>query len=134
MKKILSLVLLLISVTFISFGCTPVDQTAKDGDYIVITVSGEIAEDLTLAQYMEQIKGGESLSSFVMEGGMITEINGLKASGNVYWMLFTDDSENSNADWGTVTVNEKIYPSASLGAESLIIKSGYTYIWYAQAF
>lgn len=134
MKKILSLVLLFISVTFISVSCTPVDQTAKDGDHIVITVSGEIAEGLTLVQYMEQIKGGETLSSFVIEGGMLTKINGLKATGNVYWMLFTNDGENSNADWGTVTVNGTVYSSASLGAESLIVKSGYTYIWYAQAF
>ena len=50
-----------------------------------------------------------------------------------YWMLYTDDSENSNTAWGQIEYDGKIYGSAALGAGELVIKDGLTYIWYYQA-
>lgn len=132
MKKLTSLFLacaLMLSLVFV--GC---DNTvpAKNGDTVVIAVTGEVAEGTTLLDYMQSINGGEILKSYVIENGMVTCINGMKASGSIYWFLFTDDVENSNSDWGSVTVEGITYNSASLGAELLIVKSGCTYIWQAQ--
>ena len=132
MKKLTSLFLalaLMLSLVFV--GC---DNTvpAKKGDMVVIAVTGEVAEGTTLLDYMQSINGGEILKSYVIENGMVTCINGMKASGSIYWFLFTDDVENSNSDWGSVTVEGITYNSASLGAELLIVKSGCTYIWQAQ--
>ena len=134
MKKLTSLFLvfaLMLSLAFI--GC---DNTvpAKNGDTVVIAVTGEVAEGTTLLDYMQAINGGEILKSYVIENGMVTCINGMQASGNTYWMLFTDDVENSNSDWGSVTVEDVTYHSATLGAESLVVKSGCTYVWQAQSF
>ena len=137
MKKLTSLFLacaLMLSLAFA--GCASVTDMVDESnsDTVVIAVTGEVAEGTTLLDYMQSINGGEILKSYVIENGMVTCINGMKASGNTYWMLFTDDVENSNSDWGSVTVEGITYNSASLGAESLVVKSGCTYIWQLQSF
>lgn len=136
MKKISKLIAILLIFAIATFvGCNNVSNLlAKNGDTVVLTVTDDVEVGTTLLDYMQSIKGGEVLSSYTIENGMVTEINGALAKGNVYWMLFTDDGENSNETWGTVTVNGKVYASASLGAELLKIKKGCTYIWVAQAF
>ncbi len=67
---------------------------------------------------------------------MITRINDIanSASENKYWMLYTSDTANANDAWGTVEYKEKTYGSATLGAESLVIKEDCLYIWYYQSF
>ena len=49
-------------------------------------------------------------------------------------MLYTSDSENANEAWGIVEYEGKNYGSATLGAESLPVKSGAIYIWWYQSF
>ena len=136
MKKIISVLLVALAIILSSFaGCINTDGVAaKNGDTVVLTVESTVADGTTLADYMSTIKGGEALTSFTFEGGMLTEINNMKASGSTYWMLYTDDAEFSNADWGVVVVDEVTYYSATLGAESLVVKGGCTYIWQAQTF
>ena len=132
MRVVLSLIICVLML--FSMACVNTDAVpAVDGDYVILSVAE--AEDCTnLIDYMNKIKGGETLTSFEIADGMITIINGKKASGTIYWMLFTDDAEYSNEQWGTVVVNGVTYYSATMGAESLPVKAGATYVWYAQDF
>ncbi len=134
-KSLLTLcvVLLLISTCFI-FACQDKNAVTVDGDYVVIKVDlKDVKEGATLLDYMEYLKGEEKLE-YVIKDGMITSINGKTGKSNQYWMLYTDDEKNSLGEWGSCVYNEKIYLSASLGAEMLEIQDGATYIWHLQTF
>lgn len=132
MKVLLSLIICILML--FSFACVNTDTVpAVDGDYVILTAA-ESEDCANLLDYMNKINGSESLKSFEISNGMITTINGKKASGNVYWMLFTDDAEYSNEQWGSIEVGGVTYYSATLGAESLPVKAGSTYVWYAQEF
>ncbi len=133
MKKITSLFMALLSVAFLFCACDQV-AVAKEGDFVMIGVSEDFTGEVLLSDYMEQIKGSKSLVSFKIKNGMLTEINGIKASGRVYWMLYTDDADNSSSDWGTIEIDGITYASASAGAEGIIVSPGSTYVWYAKAF
>ena len=138
MKKILSLILLVVCACLCFVGCNDISNTAdtvaKDGDYVLINVESIPESVVTLSDYMNSIKGGNEISAFIIENGMLTSINGKKSQGSLYWMLYTSDAEYSNTAWGSVTVDGVTYYSATLGAEELPVKGGCTYVWYAQQF
>ena len=135
MKRVFALMLVLLSVVVCFSACKNVDgYPAKDGDTVILTVTQEHDGVTFLADYMEYVSGSEELSSYVINDGMVVVINDLRAIGNVYWMLYTDDSEYSNNAWGSVTLDGVTYYSATLGAEELPVKMGCTYVWMAQAF
>ena len=129
----LTLIFAFLLTAFVFVGCKKAPVTL-DGDYIVITAD-EGAEGKTLLAYMNDLKAQEQLS-FELVNGMVTSING-KANAADFsscWMLYTSDSENANEAWGVVEYEEKNYGSATLGAESLPVKSGEIYIWWYQSF
>ena len=135
-KKLVVLLTLILVIVCTSFGCARPKVVTQSENTIVITVSSQICEitsDLTLLNYMNALKDGGDLS-FEMENGMVVEFNGIKQTSNSYWMLYTDDSENSNSVWGTITYEGKTYASASSGAEILVVKTDCTYIWCYQTF
>ena len=138
MKKFLSLILVVLCACLCFVGCNNVSDSsevvAKDGDYVLINVESVPESVVSLSDYMNSIKGGNIISVFTIENGMLTSINGKKAQGSLYWMLYTNDAEYSNSAWGSVTVEGVTYFSATLGAEELPIKADCTYIWYAQQF
>ena len=111
----------------------------KESDtYIVLTVSDEqmpLSNDTTLVEYMQSLKEDGKLD-FEVSGGMITSINGIEnpADWSACWMLYTDDTENSNTEWGTVEYKEKTYGSSMWGGETLKVKNGCVYIWVYQSF
>ena len=138
MKKFSSLLLtLLVILTAVFFtACKKEPLVIKESDtYVVIKVDTD-KTDLTLANYMANLK--EYNDMFVIENGMVTSINGIKNASDFSscWMLYTDDyrEEFSNSLWGTIKYKEKTYNSAALGAESLVVKNGCTYIWIYQTF
>lgn len=64
---------------------------------------------------------GEYVESF--------EVNGIKYGDlNTYVFFYTDDSEYSTTQWGTLTTNGKEYGSMSSGPSSILAKEGMTYI------
>ena len=133
----LTLVLLLALILLSVSACAPSSESlAKDGDNVVLFISEnyELSEGETLATFMGRLVGSKKISSFIFKDGMLTALNGKAAKGNVYWMLYTDDSEYSNNAWGSVTLDGVTYYSATLGAEELPVKMGCTYVWMAQAF
>ena len=141
MKKFFSAVLaLIISIVMLSLlGCGGNNLVIKETDtYIVITASNEqmqINSDTTLVDYMNSLKEDGELS-FEIKNGMVNSVNGIEnpLDYSSCWMLYTSDTENSNSVWGTIEYKGNTYGSAVLGAESLIIKDGYLYIWVYQTF
>ena len=141
MKKIFSTILaLIISIVTVNLlGCGGNNLVIKETDtYIVITASNEqmqINSDTTLVDYMTSLKEDGELS-FEIKNGMVNSVNGIEnpLDYSSCWMLYTSDTENSNSVWGTIEYKGNTYGSAVLGAESLIIKDGYLYIWVYQTF
>ena len=140
-KKLLSCLLaaaLLMSILLCT-GCHSEPLVIKDSDtYIVIKTTQEAIggkTDMLLVDYMQQLKDKGELV-FELADGMITSINGIAnpADYSSCWMLYTSDEANSNAAWGTVEYQGKLYGSAVAGAETLKIKADQLYIWVYKSF
>ena len=135
LTKLFALILTLISLfVFTSCQDNNDDKTPSDADVIMTVSAAKFdLEGKTLKDYMDHLVGKGELT-YVIADGMITEINGTKNGLNSYWMLYTDDTENSNTAWGTYEVGGKIYASAAVGAAELTLKDGCTYIFTYQTF
>ena len=138
LTKLFAFMLVLVSIMTM-FACqNPTtdngDREPSDADVIMTISAAEFdLEGKTLKDYMDHLVGNGELT-YVIADGMITEINGTKNGLNSYWMLYTDDAENSNTAWGTYEVGGKTYASAALGAAELTLKDGCTYIFTYQTF
>lgn len=151
LKKVL-VVLTILSTLLCFVSCSKSDESVKsknpalaatlvkvDGDVITITVDSDyldITETTVLLDYMKALKNDGALDYTLSKDGMITAINGKEnpADWSKCWMLYSNDTELSNGEWGTVTVNGVTYLSAVLGAESLPIKDGKIYVWEFKSF
>lgn len=138
MKKFLTLaltVIVMLTATLIS-ACKKEPLVIKESDTYVIVKVETSETNLTLAKYMESLS--EYKDMFVIENGMVVSINGIKNADDwsACWMIYTNDysEEASNAAWGTLIYNEETFNSAALGAESLIVKDGCSYIFNYQTF
>ena len=134
-SMLLSLMLLALAGCF----AKKAPMVIKESDtYIVITVSSEqmeLTDTTTLVEYMNALKEDGELD-FEMANGMVSSVNGIEnpADWSSCWMLYTNDTELSNNSWGTAEYNGETFGSAIVGAEELIVKNGYKYIWYYQSF
>lgn len=135
MKKLktswLALLLCLVATVFgVCFvGC---NKSNEEVEPVVITVEGA-TDGQTLKSYMDGMESRGQIS-FIISDGMVTEINGVKQTANCYWMLYTDDAENSDTSWGTCEYNGITYASSMYGADSLTVKNGCTYVWKYEKF
>lgn len=102
---------------------------------MVVIQVGDVEEEITLLSVMENLQA-EGKLSFVVVGGMITELNGISndVDYDPCWMLYTSDVELSNQDWGTVEYNGAVFGSAIVGAETLTVIPGGYYVWNYQSF
>ncbi len=135
MKKLTKILTIILAITCLFAFTACKKPVVVDGDSVIITArSSEYdIEGKTLAEFMVII-GEDDKLEYEVKDGMVTSINGKSNITNSYWMLYTDDTENSNEAWGTVEYDGKTYASASLGATDLIVKDGATYIWVYQTF
>lgn len=149
MKKFLSLLLTVafvfsLSTLFVSckskfdgkIDATVTQEQSVNGEVNPVVIFVQKGQDLTnatLIDCMNQLQESQEFS-FTVENGMITKINGTKNGNSSYWMLYTNDEDSSNTAWGTYEYNGEIFGSSILGAETLLIKSGCTYIWVYQTF
>lgn len=86
-----------------------------------------------LIDYMNDEQSNGKLT-FEVASGMVTKINGVANTTNSYWMLYTDDANNSNSTWGTYEYDGKTLASAALGAEALVVVDGCLYVWVYTTF
>lgn len=103
---------------------------SEDKKTVIIKVDSDKGE--SLEEYMKSL-ASEGLT-FEIKDGMVTSINGVANTATSYWMLYTDDAEQSNDEWGTYDYNGKKHGSATVGAKELKIKKGCVYIWTYQTF
>lgn len=140
-SKIISLflVIMLLACTVLLSGCKSEPLVIKDSETcIVIKTTKEAMDgnsDMLLIDYMDKL-ADEGKMTCKISNGMVTSINGIDnpADFSSCWMLYTSDTENSNAAWGTVEYDGKLYGSAISGAETLKIKPDQLYIWVYQSF
>ncbi len=135
MKRILTTVLtfsLLFVLSFSLVACKKEVEITDDSVIIRVDIS-KVGEGSTLKDYMDYLNS-EGKLSFVSNSGMIISINGRKGNANTYWMLYTSDAQNSNAQWGSCVCEGETYYSASYGFEQLVVKDGELYIWTLQSF
>ncbi len=120
-------------------GNVNVEKITLDVDeagYVSIFVQeGGAEEGTTLLSVMKALKE-EGKLTFSEESGMLTEMIGKKNAldYSACWMLYTSDAKMTNDEWGTVTHKEKTYGSAILGANTLEVVEGETYLWQYQTF
>lgn len=136
MKKTLTLALsffVLVACVFIS-ACAKSPIRADDTT-VFITATDESYDfaDKKLADYMNYLKDKGELT-FEIDNGMVTMVNGKYQTSSSFWMLYTDDAENSNNAWGTFEHEGKIYGSATLGVTELVLKEGCVYVLTYQSF
>lgn len=140
-KKILSctLAFVLLVCGVMLTGCKSEPLVIKDSETcIVIKTTKEVVGDKTdmlLIDYMNTLtEDGKMICK--ISNGMVTSINGIDnpADFSSCWMLYTSDTENANAAWGTVEYDGQVYGSAISGAETLVIKPDQLYIWVYQSF
>ena len=134
-KKVVSLVSLISAVLALFSlaalaGCHTSSVTA-DVD-VVIRATAE-QDGMTLLAVMEELQTAGELS-FTVSDGMITELNGTKQTPSSYWMLYTNDQENANEQWGTCEYEGEVLGSATLGAGELAVKAGCVYLWSFESF
>lgn len=129
-KKTLIVIALLICMLCVFFvGC---NNVVSKEDAVVITVEKGV-NDVSLKSYMDTLNEKGRLE-YTISKGMVESINGKANTTNTYWMLYTNDTENSNTQWGTYEYEGETFGSSTLGAEELKVKSGKVYIWVYQKF
>ena len=134
MKKKLTITALLLSLALTLFAIAACG--GNDPEHIVLKPSESemtITQTTTLQDYMDYLVDKGELE-YEISGTFITSINGVANTTNSYWLLYTDDSANSDKSWGTLEYGGKTYNSATLGAADLIVASGCTYIWSFESF
>ena len=137
-KLLLTLLTFVLLFSMVACGNGETHVIKETDEKIIITISSkqmELKDDTTLIEYMQSLKNDGELE-FEIANGMITSINGIAnpADWSSCWMLYTNDTELSNSAWGTAEYNGETFGSAIVGAEALIVKDGYKYIWYYQSF
>lgn len=130
-KKLVTLTLILATLAALFSACVkPVVQTDTE---VVIVVKNSVMSDVEgkfLVDYLDALKEDGKLT-YQADDGMVVKINDVeaKASESRYWMIYTDDADNSNEAWGTYEYDGKTYSSATLGIEDLPLKADATYIF-----
>ena len=129
-RKFISLVTLFLAVI-----CSALCFIACGGENqpVAITAPQTVEEGTNLLDIMQEQKMAGELA-FEIENGMIVEINGTKNTTNSFWMLYTSDEKNANAEWGTFEWKGETLGSAVAGADTLIVAQGETYVWVYQKF
>ncbi len=117
---------------FTLIACLFCAACAKDVKTVGIAVR-DAAEGETLKTYMDKMEERGEIS-YTIENGMVTSVNGIANAANSYWMLYTDDVENSDESWGVLEYDGKTCFSAKLGAEALHVKNGCVYVWSYESF
>ena len=93
----------------------------------------EVQAGTKLLDYMNELKKLNEIT-FTIDNGMIMTIDGKSGNSSTFWMLYTDDADNSNSQWGTYEYEGKTLGSATLGADQLPVKDGCVYVWVLQSF
>lgn len=115
-------------------GSAKAEIVSKTDTMVVIKIN-ETEGFATLLDAMTYLKDEGELT-FELTGGMVSSIEGKAnpADWSACWMIYTSDTEMSNAKWGTINYDGNVYASAIVGAEELQVSSGEYYVWSYDTF
>lgn len=122
-------------VMFFAFACGKGAKNQADENTVIIRPSNDVLvlkSDTTLMEYLETMKE-KGLIDFTTSSDMIISVNGIEnkstgANSMKCWMLYTSDESQSNEAYGVLEYEGVQYPSASLGADMLMVKEEFVYI------
>ncbi len=134
-KRLIALILVVVSMLAL-FACSggavkaKVDYSTETETIITVTKAEEKA---TLIDAMKELKKDEKLayeSTSSQYGEMVNTIGTRTADADAFefWAIYTTDLEFAN-DEVSVTVNGQTFYQAMLGASSLTVKDGESYLW-----
>ena len=136
MKKFLVCLISALTICTCCFfaACIEREPVKADENTVVITATDSSFDfnEKTLKDYMDHLQQNGKLT-YTISNGMVTSINGKSQTLTSYWMLYTDDSENADSEFG-LEYEGTVYGSANWGAEALTVKEGCIYIWAYQTF
>ena len=138
-KRISILAWLIAAVCLLcSFGCgtqkgsATVTVLTREENTLVLTVSDTQGE-FTLLNCLQSL-AAEGEIEYETKGTMLTAIGGVKNDDATfsYWMIYTSDTSNANAAWGSVEYNGATLSSAAKGISKLQVKDGCLYVFCYQ--
>ena len=139
-RKIVSFISILATVILCAFclsscgGSDAVKAKVVESNQTLLVIEIEDTDGkATLRNAMDALKKEKEISFEADSTGMIISINGQANGGNSYWMLYTSDKETSDPNF-TYTYGDRTFDFALLGAQTLIVAKGATYVWTYQTF
>ena len=130
MKKTVALLLCVMLFCALLCGCGAKTKVLKETDEFIVITPSEDFVGKTLKDCMDDLKTRGELEFTEKDsewGAYIDSVNGIASAGSKYWLLYTDDTENSGGV--SIKCEEKTCYLASYGASNLIIAKGCIYVW-----
>ena len=132
MKKVVTVLFALFLACSALFACKKdsVKELSESDEYVVLVPESEYVGG-KFADYMAAYAEENDEFTFVAYDGFVSSINGIENSyeTNYYWMLYTNDADNSNPAWGKIKYKGEVFCSAAVGINDLSVVEGKTYIW-----
>ena len=131
MKKLVTLLLCVALACAFLCGCAQKTKVLKETDKFIVITPSEDFVGKTLKECMDDLKDRGELDFTEQDsayGAFINSVNGIENTSSMYWMLYTDDAENSD-DWSKIEYQSKTYKIANYGASGLVVAKGCIYIW-----
>ena len=131
MKKTVALLLCVMFFCALLCGCGAKTKVLKETDKFIVITPSENFVGKTLKDCMDDLKTRGELEFTEQDselGAFINSVNGIENTSSMYWMVYTDDAENSDG-WSKIEYQSKTYNIANYGASSLVIAKDCIYIW-----
>ena len=138
MKKKLTIASILFAL--ICALCAFAACSKKDVDPVVLNTADTeytITDTSTLKDYMDYLKDKGEFNYSYSEGAygaFLESVNGVANTTNCYWMIYTDDTENSSTEWGSYDYDGKTLGSANFGISDMPLKENTIYVFAYQSF
>lgn len=138
MKKKLSIASLLLVIILAL--CALSACSEKQAEPVVMNTAGTeyvITEESTLKGYMDYLVDKGELEYTYSEGtfgAFIESVNGVANTTKSYWMIYTDDAENSSTEFGSYDYDGTILGSANYGISDMPLKENTLYVLVYQTF
>lgn len=131
MKKAVTVLLCVVLACTLFVGCGAKTKVLKETNKFIVITPSENFVGKTLKDCMDDLKTRGELEFTEQNsefGAFINSVNGIANTSSMYWMLYTDDAENSD-NWSKIEYQSKTYNIANYGASSLVIAKDCIYIW-----
>lgn len=118
--------------------CQPTNPVQQEDTAIYITADSKLMKEMSgnsVKDYLD-VLGKKGYLSYELNGTFLTTMNGITpdASKSEYWFIYSNDTENTNGEWGTYEHDGVTYLSTTLGICDLPVKAGVTYLFMVSSY